>query len=124
MDERNNGMSGFCSAHMGHDPTCSTCASSSPEEAQRSQEYAEAFGRGFERGAEAVAEWLEGAQWKSNGQPCSSDALLVVEDGKARELAGMVRRRFVGTTTSSSPEASVVHTRCSAAHAGDGPRPR
>jgi hypothetical protein len=80
---------------MGHDTTCSTCSSSSPEEAQRSQEYAEAFGRGVERGAEAIAEWLEGARWKTDGQPCPSDALLVVEESEAKELAGMVRSRFV-----------------------------
>ena len=88
-------MSGICSAHMGHEPTCSTCSSSSPEEAKRSQDYAEAFAAGAVRGAEAVAEWLEGAQWLADGQPCLSDALLIVEEGEAKELASMVRDRFV-----------------------------
>ena len=89
-------MSGFCSAHMGHDPSCPRCAASSPEEAKRSQEYADAFTAGAVRGAEAVAEWLEGAQWDDAGQPCPSDALLVVEEREAEKLARMVRKRFAG----------------------------
>jgi hypothetical protein len=88
-------MSGICSAHMGHDSNCSQCASSSPEEAKQSQEYAEAFGRGVERGIEAVAEWLEGAQWTGDGKPCLSDAWKIIDEGAARMLARAVRGRFV-----------------------------
>jgi hypothetical protein len=92
-------MSGFCSAHIGHDPNCSTCASSSPEEAARSKAYEEAFTNGFRRGAEAVAEWLEGAQWDEQGQPAKRDPLGVEElsvfDDEAKMLAGLIRKRFI-----------------------------
>jgi hypothetical protein len=87
-------MSGVCSAHIGHDPTCSACSVSSPEEAQRAQAHFDSFTAGVERGAEAVDEWLEGAQWDDAGQPCKSDSLLVVDAGTARTLARLVRDRF------------------------------
>jgi hypothetical protein len=85
-------MSGICSAHMGHDPKCGNCAASTPEEARRAQEYHGAFVHGFERGAEAVAEWLEGAQWDdASGQPVSTDAITVADE---RLNAVVVSLRF------------------------------
>ena len=91
-------MSGFCSAHMGHDPNCHICASSSPEDAARSIAYEEAFIHGVRRGAEAVAEWLEGAQWDADGQPMKRDRLCLgdieVSDEGAAVVAKMIRGRF------------------------------
>ena len=87
-------MSGICSAHMGHDPTCHICATSSPDEAKRAQEYATAFSRGVRRGAEAVAEWLQGAQWDDTGKPVASDAFKVADSSILNQLARMIRERF------------------------------
>jgi hypothetical protein len=78
---------------MGHDPLCSICASSSPEEAALSKAYEEAFTRGFRRAAEAVAEWLEGAQWDAQGQPTKRDPLPVDDEG-AKVVAQRIRERF------------------------------
>jgi len=89
-------MSGICSAHYGHDPNCRICAASSPEEVLRAQAHAKSFDAGAQRGAEAVAEWLEGAQWDRAGQPCRSDAFDLVDPVTARKLAGLVRTRFAG----------------------------
>ena len=89
-------MSGICSAHQGHEPTCPRCAVSSPEEAKRSQEWADAFRHGVERGAEAVAEWMEGAQWDDAGKPVPTDALKVATSPTLDALAKMVRERFAG----------------------------
>ena len=87
-------MSGVCSAHQGHEPTCPRCACSTPEEARRSQEWAEAFRHGVELGADAVADWLDGAQWDDDGQPMPTDALAVANKDTLAELARMVRGRF------------------------------
>jgi len=91
-------MSGICSAHMGHDPNCKACAASSPEEAQRSQERADSFLHGVRRGAEVVAEWLDGAQWDGAGKPVPTEALAVANAKTLAELARMVRARFVNRT--------------------------
>jgi len=87
-------MSGFCSAHMGHDPSCARCAASPPEVIRRAKEYEKTFTHGARRGAEAVAEWLEGAQWDDSGQPVPTDALKLADEATLKKLAAMVRERF------------------------------
>lgn len=88
-------MSGFCSAHMGHDPSCPRCAASSQEVVRQAQEYEKAFTSGARRGAESVAEWLEGAQWDKTGQPVPTDALKLADEATLKKLAAMVRERFL-----------------------------
>ena len=91
-------VSGPFSAEVGK--SCSKCDIAELPwlrgEVVRLTEHADAFTAGAVRGAEAVAEWLEGAQWDDAGQPCPSDALLVVEEREAEKLARMVRKRFAG----------------------------
>ena len=70
-------MSGICSAHMGHDPTCSICNYSDPLEAAASKSYEVAFTNGVRRGIEATCEWLEGAQWDEAGNPVPRDPILL-----------------------------------------------
>jgi hypothetical protein len=62
--------------------------------AKAAQDHERSFSAGVNRGAEAVAEWLEGAQWDDAGQPCRSDAFTVIDAHAARKLARMVRDRF------------------------------
>lgn len=96
-------MSGICSMHMGHDPDCPRCLVSSPEQAKAAQDHEESFSAGAVRGAEAVAEWLEGAQWDDDGQPCRSDAFTLIDFYAARRLARMVRDSFADGINSPVP---------------------
>ena len=88
-------MSGVCSAHIGHEPQCPACAASTPEQALASETYADGYRHGVMSGADAVAEWLDGAQWNDDGQPMPTDALAVANKDTLSELARMVRGRFV-----------------------------
>ena len=101
-------MSGFCSAHQGHDPNCRICASSTPEQIKEAQAFWHAFRHGCNRGAEAVAEWLEGAQWDDKGMPCKRDPLRQgdreVSDEDAKIVAAYIRRRFVRYDEEDEPE--------------------
>ena len=102
-------MSGFCSAHMGHDPACGIRSHSSPEEAAKATAYEKAFSAGVHRGIEATCEWLEGAQWDEQGQPMARDPIIfpggrVLTDEQAGIVAGAIRGKLLKAADEKSSE--------------------